>query len=1042
MNNYTITHIHTDRSSGTTNIDSVTKPEQYISKIVNLGMKSIAFTEHGNILDWSKKKSLCEKHGIKYIHAVECYITETLDEKIRDNYHCCLYSRNFEGVKELNKLISSSYNRKDNHFYYVPRISFEELIKTSENIIVTTACLGGIFGKGNDEIKKRFLDFIIKNKNRCFLEIQHHLDEKQIKLNKELYSLSKGYNLNLIIGTDTHALDESHAKGRIILQKAKNIHFSDEDKWDITLKTYDELIELYLKQKSIPIENVIKALHNTNVLSDMIETFEVDKSYKYPKLYENPKAILKEKIIQGIKKRGISKHSNYESEYLPRIKEELETFEYNKAINLLLLDNDIKEWARNNNIYNGYSRGSVAGSEICYIIGVTDIDSIKHGLNFQRFMNKERVSLADIDTDWDSTGRERVKQYVYSKDELYCADIITFNTIALKGSIRDVGRALDIPLSQIDNICKNIEMKENYYRSIYKKLFEYVDIINGTIVSIGTHPCGLVVSPVPLEENMGTLTLSTCEYPVTMLNMKEIDHQNYVKLDLLALDTVEIVNKTCELANIPRLTPDNMVNDIRVWESIRDNTLGIFQWESDSAQAYLKQLFSKSTIERIRKANPNFSYIDIFSVGNGAIRPAGASYRDELANGQFRDNGHEALNEFLAPTLGFLVYQEQILEFLNKFCGYSMGEADVVRRGFAKKDGTEEFIPKIKLGFINTMNKRYSISKYESEKLIENFLNVIIDASDYLFSLNHSTPYSYLGYACGYLRYYYPLEFISVLLNINNGNIEKTSKITEYALKRGVNIFNPKFRFSKSEYFFDKKTNSIYKGIESIKFLNSDIGEYLYSLKDNKYDSFLELLNDLQGHINSKQLSILIKLDFFEEFGKSNKLLETYDIYNSIYSKKQFKKDSLPCKMEIMRKYSNKETEKIFKEVDTKKLCLYLESQIENTDISINEKIQAYFEFVGSCDIKDSNSNPRYCLVIDIDTKYSPKITLYNLKSGNTKIFKVNKAIFEDNKIGIYDLIYLKSTKEKAKSKKVDEKWIKSHTETEWWIQEYWKIEN
>ncbi|NJK16031.1 DNA polymerase III subunit alpha, partial [Clostridioides difficile] len=990
MNNYTITHIHTDRSSGTTNIDSVTKPEQYISKIANLGMKSIAFTEHGNILDWSKKKSLCEKHGIKYIHAVECYITETLDEKIRDNYHCCLYSRNLEGVKELNKLISSSYNRKDNHFYYVPRISFEELIKTSENIIVTTACLGGIFGKGNDEIKKRFLDFIIKNKNRCFLEIQHHLDEKQIKLNKELYELSNKYSLSLIIGTDTHALDETHAKGRKILQKAKNIHFSDEDKWDITLKTYNELIELYLKQKAIPIENVKKALHNTNILSDMIETFEVDKSYKYPKLYENPKNVLKEKIIEGIKKRGIHKYTNYESEYLPRIREELETFEHNKAIDFLLLDNDIKEWARNNNIYHGYSRGSVAGSEICYIIGMTDIDSIKHDLNFQRFMNKERVSLADVDTDWDSIGREKVKQYIYSKDELYCADIITFNTVALKGSIRDVGRALDVPLSEIDDMCKNIETKENYYRSIYKELFEYVDIINGTIVSIGTHPCGLVVSPVPLEENMGILTLSTCEYPVTMLNMKEIDHQNYVKLDLLALDTVEIVNKTCELANIPRLTPDNMVNDIKVWESIRDNTLGIFQWESDSAQAYLKQLFSKNTIERIRKANPNFSYIDIFSVGNGAIRPAGASYRDELANGQFRDNGHKALNEFLAPTLGFLVYQEQILEFLNKFCGYSMGEADIVRRGFAKKVGTEEFIPKIKLGFINTMNKRYSISKYESEKLIENFLNVIIDASDYLFSLNHSTPYSCLGYACGYLRYYYPLEFISVLLNINNGNIEKTSKITEYALKRGVNIFNPKFRFSKSEYFFDKKTNSIYKGIESIKFLNSDIGEYLYSLKDNKYDSFLELLNDLQGHINSKQLSILIKLDFFEEFGKSNKLLETYDIYNSIYSKKQFKKDSLPCKMGIMRKYSNKETEKIFKEVDTKKLCSYLESQIENTDIPINEKIQAYFEFVGSCDIKDSNSNPRYCLVIDIDTKYSPKVTLYNINSGNTKIFKVN----------------------------------------------------
>ena len=143
-----------------------------------------------------------------------------------------------------------------------------------------------------------------------------------------------------------------------------------------------------------------------------------------------------------------------------------------------------------------------------------------------------------------------------------------------------------------------------------------------------------------------------------------------------------------------------------------------------------------------------------------------------------------------------------------------------------------------------------------------------------------------------------------------------------------------------------------------------------------------------------------------------------------------------------MRKYSNKETEKIFKEVDTKELCSYLESQIENTDISINEKIQTYFEFIGSCNIKDGNSNPRHCLVIDIDVKYSPKVTLYNLSSGNIKIFKVSKTIFEDNKIDVYDLVYLKSIKEKAKSKKVDGKWIRSNTETEWWIQEYWKIEN
>lgn len=334
------------------------------------------------------------------------------------------------------------------------------------------------------------------------------------------------------------------------------------------------------------------------------------------------------------------------------------------------------------------------------------------------------------------------------------------------------------------------------------------------------------------------------------------------------------------------------------------------------------------------------------------------------------------------------------------------------------------------------------IKKVRTENNFEDTWQVVNDAASYSFNASHSLSYAYDSLYCAYLKSHYPLEYYTVAFNLYNEDTERTRKLTDEIEYFSIKLENPKFRFSNSEYFFNRDTNSIYKGIESIKFLNSDIGEYLYSLKDNKYNSFLELLIDLKGYINSKQLSILIKLDFFEEFGKSNKLLETYDIYNSIYSKKQFKKDSLPCNMEIMRRYSNKETEKIFKEVDTKKLCSYLESQIENIDIPISEKIQAHFEFVGSCNIKDDNSNPRYCLVIDIDTKYSPKITLYNLKSGNTKIFKVSKSIFEDNKIDIYDLVYLKSTKEKAKSKKVDEKWIKSNTETEWWVQEYWKVEN
>ena len=180
-NNYTVLHCHTMLSSATTNIDSVTSYEDYIEYASKIGMKAIAITEHGNILSWLKKKECCEKNGLKYIHGIEAYLTETIDEKIRDNYHCCLYAKNWEGVKELNRLISGSFNRKDNHFYYTPRILIEDLINASDNIIISSACLGGLFSKGNDNIKQRFLDFYIKNKDRCFLEIQHHNVNDQIE---------------------------------------------------------------------------------------------------------------------------------------------------------------------------------------------------------------------------------------------------------------------------------------------------------------------------------------------------------------------------------------------------------------------------------------------------------------------------------------------------------------------------------------------------------------------------------------------------------------------------------------------------------------------------------------------------------------------------------------------------------------------------------------------------------------------------------------------------------------------------------------------
>lgn len=1009
--NYTITHLHSDISSAVTNIDSVTKFTDYIEQAKAWGMTAIAFTEHGSVMSWVKKKETCEKYGLKYIHATEAYLTESLDNKIRDNYHVCLYAKNFDGVKELNKMLSIANNRRDGHYHYVPRITFEELYATSDNIIIATACTGGVFRSENEDLKNEYVEFLQRNKHRSFLEIQHHNTEEQKKHNELILKLHSRYNIPIIVATDTHALNETHIKGRDILQKAKNIHFKGEDGWDLVMRSYDEVVKALQIQGVLTQAQIIEGLENTNKLANMVEEFELSRSPKYPKLYENPLDELKKRINKGVKEKKVNKKVNYKSEYLPRIYEELETYIHNDAVDFLLLDSDIKDYARSNGVFCGYSRGSVSGSLIAYLIGMTDVDSVKFNMNFQRFMNKERISLADVDSDWEPNQRDFIKKHIYEMHGVYCADIITFNTIALKGAVKDVARALGYSVDIADQINKQIDTNEREMRNQYPDIFEYVDIINGTIVSIGSHPCGTVVSPIPLDENMGLCSLSTNENPITMLNMKEIDSLNYVKLDILGLDNIEIINETCKMAGIERLTPDNIVDDEKVWLDIRENTAFIFQWESDSAQAYLKQLFSDETVNKIKKLNPNFKYIDLFSVGNGAIRPAGQSYREELAKGIFHDNGHEALNNFMSPTLGYCVYQEQIINFLNQFCGFTMGEGDVVRKGFAKKLGTEQFIPRIKSGFIQTMKEKYNVTEEESERLIVSFLKVIEDASSYLFSLNHSLPYSYIGYACGYLRYYHPLEFITCALNNvmykNTDTVdEKTEKIINYGINKGIKFEEFKFGYSKSKYVCDKETMTIYKGMKSIKYLNEKVSDELYELSKNNYNDPIELFIDIieKTSCNARQIKILIMLNFFSEFGEGKYLLNLFELINKRYDKKH-KDKTKQARLEEIRN-----------------------TEIVKEEFKPSEIIAAQKEYLGYATYKDEKYNPLVGVITDISNQYATRwMEIYFVKNGKTRQFKIKYSIIQELELKTGDMIYIKDFEKRPRKKLVNGKWVNSN---------------
>jgi DNA polymerase-3 subunit alpha len=998
-------------SNATTTIDSVTKFQDYIDKAKECDMKALAISEHGNIMEWWHKKCAIEKAGMKYIHACEVYITTSLKEKFRDNYHCLLIAKNKEGFHELNRLVSRSYNKNDGHFYYNPRITYDELKNTSDNIIVSTACVGGIMNKGEDTLQNDFLLWLYKNKHRCFLEIQHHQTAVQVEYNKKLIDLSIRYGIPLLATTDTHCLNEKHVRGRSILQKAKNIYFDDEEGWDLYFRTYDELCDAFQRQGIA--EEIYKiALNNTNKIADIIEPFELTKETKYPKIYDNPLQTFKDKINKGFKDNQYIKQRYSFEEVEKRLYEELAVYEKTGSIDFMLMQAYLREWEKENGVQCGYARGSASGSMIAYLLNITQMDSLKFNLNFFRFMNPDRVSNADIDTDYSERDREKVKRFLLKDhmniDNIQCSEIITFNTIAVKGAIKDVARAMDIPLDKAQHISNQIINDEipNDLRQQYPELFEYVDIVNGVVMSIGSHPSGVLVTDRDINSEIGTCTLSTSDYPVSMLNMKELDDLMYVKLDLLGLDNIGIINDTCKMIGLDRFNPDNInLNDEEVWKSIRDDTTLIFQWESESSAKYLKKFMSDSTIGKVRNTIPDFSYIKWFSFGNGLIRPACASYRDEVANGKFSTTGLKELDEFLAPTLGRITMQEDIMRFLVKFCGYSQAESDTVRRGIAKKKGTEQLLPEIERRFVEYVNAEFGVDKVKAQEVIKPFIQTILDASSYAFSWNHSDAYSCIGYISGYLRYYYPLEFLTASFNTFSDKLDKTQKVTDYAKKHNIKIKAPKFGYAHNEYMCDKESNTIYKGLGSIKDMQSIAADIMLDIADKNPETFVDVLFLTEEckidnkKINKKSLDILLNIGFFDVFGTIPELKSILHWFDKYKKCKTVKRETLTDEwlIEIIRKNAGKKSEKQFREIDNKGIVkdIYniLPKQAENNTALIRNQIK----HLGYADVGNDNISPLEYYVQDVNEDKWGRIwlSLYQLSSGISKRYKCDKTWFK-----------------------------------------------
>lgn len=952
-----------------------------------------------------------------------------------------------DGLRELNSLVSRSCDKE--HFYYVNRISFDEFLGMSKNIISTSACLASPLNK----LPRNHPRYMELAKKYDFLEVQPHNHPDQIEFNKRLAELSKEIGTPLIAGTDTHSSSKYKAECRSILLEAKHKSYGDEDSFDLTYKTYDELVDMFRIQGALSEDEYMSAIENTNRLYDMTEDIELDTSIKYPILYgtreadskmftETVERKFREKLDSGIIP------PEQEAAFRTAIDEEMRVFQKLKMDGFMLSMSELISWCKSQGMAIGTARGSVGGSRVAYITDIIDLNPETWHTVFSRFCNEDRVEIGDIDIDCIESDRPAIFAHITSRfGHDKTARVASFGTMQVKGAIDDIGRALaqkwsqehpssknnpwSLPnIAKIKNEISQVEAQsksdkkpiteyEDYQRIAkkYPELFYYFEGLFNTKISQSVHPAGMVISPITLVDNFGIFDKDgeNC----FMLDMENVhDYTGLAKYDFLVLKTVQVINDTCKYLGIPYpKTNEINWNDEAVWDDIVKDPTGIFQFEGNFAFESLKKFKPKDIFDMVIVA--------------ACIRPSGASYRNDLLARKPHHNPSPLIDELLKDNLGYLIYQEDTIKFLQTICGLSGSEADNIRRAIGRKqrDRLEKALPSILEGYCQKSDQPREIAEQEAKE----FLQVIEDSADYQFGYNHSVAYCLLGYLCAYYRHYHPLEFLTSFLN-NAANDDDIRNGTEYANKIGIRITMPKWGLSKSNYAYDTSKRIITKGLSSIKYVSSGIAEDLYGLAHSRYyEYFTDILKDIDSKtaLDSRQLDILIKIDFFSEFGNQNELLRITDIYTNTLKKGQAKLlsrsivDGTPLEP-IVSKYAVGVTKsggiaKSYTILDVTSIMHETEEAIKSSnlpDLSDVIKVQNFNDIMGYAGYISGKSEDRPKLYIvdiyplkrkDNGEQFGYSVITKSIGSGIESRFTVVNSVFNKEPIKKGDMILCKS---------------------------------
>ena len=1016
-NNY---HKH-DHVSNIFSPDTNTKAEEYILKSLEYGHTNYFTTNHGSFGDIFEARTLCNKYGLRCIAGIEGYIVPDASEKDKRNYHIIVIPKTDEARKKMN-YVSSMANIKG--FYYKPRFFIDDLLRLNSNdVFITTACVAGVL-RDDDSIEKIFKPLYEHFGKNVMLEVQTHDDPIQIEVNKKAIDFAVKYGLRLIAANDSHYIDDSGKQERLELLKGKHINYGSEDDFILDFPTAETMIERFKRQGVLSDKQILEAIENT-LLFDDCEEIQLDYSIKMPTIYPNltPKQrvsllkkeinkkfaeIRKEEEISDDDFRQYKEGIRYEMKIIEDTNDEVHTADYflfnEKNVDLAV------------NKYGGVltrgGRGSCGSFYINRILGMTQLDRFKIKLPLfpDRFASTARLlenrSLPDIDFNV-----KEQEPFVKASRELLgehgCYPMYAPGTMQLSEAFRNVCRSKGMEFDEFNDVAKNIE---NYFDD--KKWKPIIDEANkyvGTIISGSVHPCAHILSDKNILYEYGVTRLG--ENLCVLITSAEADEYKVLKNDYLIVKVWKLIDETFKEIGIPIIPANKLLseikNDERVWDLFKNGiTCTLNQVDSDNGTRQAKQY--------------EISSFEDGAMIAAAIRPSFDSWREQFLDREEYTTGSKQLDEVLGETHGYILFQESLMEYFD-WLGVTPAESI----GLIKKISKKKIKPEDFANLEERLRKQWIINT-GSESMFEETWNMIQSCMAYGFCSAHAAATSLDMCYGAYLKIHYPLQYYTVCFNNYSDDTVRTNKLKKELEYFHISLSDIKFRHSTSKYGYDIETNTIYKGMSSIKFIGDNVGDDLYALRDNKYDSFIDLLIDIKKtSVNSKQLEILIKLNFFSEFGEINTLLKQVEYFDLIYEKKQFnvtkiKQQNLP--IEIIETHCKKQTEKIWKDFDSVELLKDIVSNTEYESTSIKDILSYQNELYGYIVYTNPEINKRLYYVSDVRcTKAIIIISVYEIFSGKTRELKMWTSQYNNNPFNVGDIIYIISLEKKHKKEPTGE---------------------